>query len=145
MLLAQNQKQVYSASLTNTHTHCFIVILKSYLLKEFQSKLIQLTEDGSACSHVMDFPHILLRVPSRSDSGTIKMIKRRFMMEIPVARETTLNMPVLGYSSKINVPRAGLITRLAANMADTCKSKPTSKSNKTGQHIYKPSTTYVPI
>ena len=49
----------------------------------------------------------------------MKMMKRRFMMVIPVAKETTLNMPVLGYSSKMNVPRAGLITRLAANMADT--------------------------
>jgi len=89
---------------------------------------MQLTENGSACSHVIELPQVLLRVPSRNDSGTIKTIKRRFMAAIPVAKETTMNMPVLGYSSKINVPRAGLITRLAANMADTCKPKPTSKS-----------------
>ena len=127
--------------ITNTHTHTYTHSHISFPNENLNTHFIhliyytctlhgalrndRLTENGSACSQVMELPHMLLRVPSRSDSGTMNIIKTRFMIAMPVARETTLNMPVLGYSSSINVPRAGLITKLAANMADTCKHKPT--------------------
>jgi len=102
----------------NNITEAICKVLKRYKILYFITN--KLTAKGSACSHVIEFPQVLLRVPSLSDSGTMNIMNSRFMIAMPVAKETTLNMPVLGYCSRINVPRAGLITRLAANMAETC-------------------------
>ena len=75
------------------------------------------TAKGSACSQVMGAPHEALRDFSGSDSGTMKTMKTRLKMVIMVARRITCACPWVW--SSIHVPRAGLITRLAAKVADT--------------------------
>ncbi len=76
-----------------------------------------LTAKGSACSQLMGTPHVAFL--SCSDSGTMKMMNMRLKTVIRVARITTCMCPWVLERSMMYVPRAGLITRLAANVADT--------------------------
>ena len=77
-----------------------------------------LTAKGSACSQLISSPHeafLLLRL-----SGTMKMMNIMLNTAIMVAIRTTWVSPWTGLESIMYVPSAGLITRLAANVAETC-------------------------
>lgn len=82
-----------------------------------QVTVTELTEKGSACSQVIGEPQEALRDLSGSDSGTINMMKKRLKVAIMVARRITCDWPCWWLS--IHVPRDGLTTRLAANVAET--------------------------
>ena len=78
----------------------------------------QLTPKGSTCFQLITDPHVVFLDPSGRDSGTTRTMKRRLMAVMMVASSTTYVSP----SSKnwmIQVPRAGLTTKLAANVAET--------------------------
>ena len=76
-----------------------------------------LTLNGSAFSQGIDFPHDTGRNRSGSDSGTHTKINKRSNNEIAVARATTTESL---YVVPRYAPNAGLVMRLAANVADTC-------------------------
>ena len=57
------------------------------------------------------------REDSGNDSGTMYCMKNTLNAESKVANRTTCFSPPVNVH--IHVPRAGLITRLAANVADT--------------------------
>ena len=77
-----------------------------------------LTAKGSACSQLIEEPHEDFLTASCNDSGTQNMIKATLRMDIPAARRITSLSPPALYSM-MKLPRLGLITRLAANVADT--------------------------
>ena len=70
---------------------------------------------GSACSHDIGTGG---RAFSGRLSGTATRMKKTSRMAMAVARATTTFSP---YVVIVNAPIAGLITMLAANVADTCK------------------------
>ena len=76
-----------------------------------------LTAKGSACSQVMGTPHVAFL--SCRDSGTMKTMNMRLKTVIMVARSTTCSCPLVLERSMMYVPRAGLMTRLAAKVAET--------------------------
>ncbi|KAF4525362.1 hypothetical protein B566_EDAN007845 [Ephemera danica] len=77
----------------------------------------ELTAKGSACSQEIGAPHEEGRTFSGSDSGTATRMKNTSRTAMAVARATTtLSL----YVSSNQAPRAGDITMLAANVADTC-------------------------
>ena len=76
-----------------------------------------LTANGSACSQLICEPHEAILDDSGRDSGTMNKMKARLKAVMSVARMMTSTSPLLRVS--IHVPSAGLITRLAANVAET--------------------------
>ena len=79
--------------------------------------ILKHTANGSACSHDITEPQEYFRDPSGSDSGTMYTIKNKLKIVIRVASSTTWFSPPV--NEQIQVPRAGLITRLAANVPET--------------------------
>lgn len=82
-----------------------------------QSKL---TAKGSACSQEMGKPQDVRRILSGSDSGTTKNTKAMSATAITVATRTTRLSP---YCADRYAPMAGLVTRLAAKVAETWRDK----------------------
>ncbi len=75
-----------------------------------------LTAKGSACSHEIGAPQDAGLIFSGSDSGTATRIKQMSSIAMAEARTTTRLSP---YTWLRYAPMAGLITRLAANVAET--------------------------
>ena len=75
-----------------------------------------LTAKGSACSQEMGAPHEAGLIFSGRDSGTATRMKHMSSRAMAVARITTSVSP---YACDRYAPMAGLVTRLAANVADT--------------------------
>ena len=80
------------------------------------TKTSRLTAKGSACSQEMGKPQELSLILSGSDSGTTKNTKAMSATAITVATSTTRLSP---YWADRYSPIAGLMTRLAAKVADT--------------------------
>lgn len=76
----------------------------------------QLTAKGSACSQDIGAPQDDGRTFSGKDSGTATRIIKTSSKAIAVATATTRFSP---YVFIMYAPRAGLMTKLAANVADT--------------------------
>lgn len=75
-----------------------------------------LTAKGSACSQDMGDPQVLSLILSGRDSGTASRMKQMSARAISVATRTTRLSP---YQADRYAPMAGLVTRLAAKVADT--------------------------
>ncbi len=75
-----------------------------------------LTAKGSACSQDMGAPQVLSLILSGRDSGTASRMKQMSARAINVATRTTRLSP---YQADRYAPMAGLVTRLAAKVADT--------------------------
>ena len=74
-----------------------------------------LTPKGSAFSHEICEPQLAGRSFSGKDSGTATRMKRRSKMAMAAANHmTTVSL----YMSWRKAPIAGLVTRLAANVAE---------------------------
>lgn len=76
----------------------------------------QLTAKGSACSHDIRAPHEGGLIFSGRDSGTASSMKQISTTATTVATNTTKLSP---YKLDRCAPIAGLVTKLAANVADT--------------------------
>lgn len=76
-----------------------------------------LTVKGSACSQDMGAPQVLSLILSGRDSGTASRMKQMSARAMRVASRTTRLSP---YQADRYAPMAGLVTRLAAKVADTC-------------------------
>lgn len=61
-------------------------------------------------------PHVFSLILSGSDSGTASRMKQMSASEMSVASRTTRLSP---YQADRYAPMAGLVTRLAANVAET--------------------------
>ena len=79
-----------------------------------------LTPNGSAFSQERWEPQLVGLIFSGSDSGMATMMKSRSRTAMAVARATTRLSP---YTLPRWAPIAGLVTRLAANVADTCQNR----------------------
>lgn len=75
-----------------------------------------LTAKGSACSQEIGAPQVLSLILSGRDSGTARRMKQMSARAISVATRTTRLSP---YQADRYAPMAGLVTRLAAKVADT--------------------------
>lgn len=75
-----------------------------------------LTANGSACSQEIGKPKDDNLIFSGRDSGTTSRTKRISSTATMVARRTTTLSP---YQTDKNAPMAGLVTKLAANVAET--------------------------
>lgn len=75
-----------------------------------------LTKKGSACSQLIGAPHDDGRIFSDKLSGTATSIKKTSSTAMAVESATTNVSPYISIKA---FPRAGDITKLAANVADT--------------------------
>lgn len=76
------------------------------------------TPKGSAFSHEICEPQLAGRIFSGKDSGTATKMKRMSRMAMAEASQIT---KFSLYKSCKKAPMAGLVTRLAAKVADTCE------------------------
>lgn len=86
-----------------------------------------LTVKGSACSQEIGAPQVLSLILSGRDSGTASRMKQMSARAISVATRTTRLSP---YQADRYAPMAGLVTRLAANVADTWRVKRRKKEGR---------------
>lgn len=91
--------------------------MKISTISQSKLKYIEtLTAKGSACSQEMGKPHDDSLILSGRDSGTTSRTNRISATAMMVASRTTRLSP---YWTDRNAPIAGLVTKLAAKVAET--------------------------
>jgi len=80
----------------------------------------------------MGIPQVLSLILSGRDSGTASRMKQMSARAMSVASRTTKLSP---YQADRYAPIAGLVTRLAAKVADTWKIQRTETMNFTGSKV----------